>query len=203
MKKIRESKVVDLSFQIVWVNNLNSVSTYLTSKNYKKAEDQVEEAYDLFLKDDPTSSDDFWIDDIMLIKGDIDTDKGIVWKDILALGRERLDQDAVDAVYEDPEIAIKIQYLVGLRDDVDLDSLEDIEVYDNSRGKVEYSNDKAKYPTDWLYEYAESVYDDLYKKLEHLNFLDYFDWANVARDDDINGTLLCDWIGDYFIVDMR
>lgn len=200
-RRIKESKS-NIEFMVVYVNSIDSATVKLNDRNYNDVESLMEEAYKSLVASDPNASDDFWIDDIDVLKGDLDPK--IDWKMILTSGGSHLDQDMVDLIFEDPDVAIKIEFLVKNRGekvkDIDESMLEDVLVYDASRDSIAEGNYSTKYPESWVYDQAENIYYDIYKILEKYNAIDYFDFARLISDDEINGGFDSGWVGnDYFV----
>lgn len=198
-EKLQESKS-DLVFAVVYVNSMDSATVKLDYKSSQDISKLEKQAHELLLKQDPNASDDFWIDDIWLERGD--TSEEADWRTILTDGGSRLDEDMVEKVFDEPEVGIKIQYLIkvrGFRANEIQKYLDDVYVYDASRDRIVEGNHGAKYPDGWVDERAEELYSDIIKVLEKYNAESYFDFAALISDEEVNGGFDSTWIGDYFV----
>lgn len=198
-EKLQESKS-DLVFAVVYVNSMDSATVKLDYKSSQDISKLEKQAHELLLKQDPNASDDFWIDDIWLERGD--TSEEADWRTILTDGGSRLDEYMVEKVFDEPEVGIKIQYLIkvrGFRANEIQKYLDDIYVYDASRDRIVEGNHGAKYPDGWVDERAEELYSDIIKVLEKHNAESYFDFAALISDEEVNGSFDSTWIGDYFV----
>lgn len=197
-KKIEESH--DLVFQVVFVNSTDSVVVNVDSR-HSDLDKLRNEVHKEFLKQDPNASDDFWIDDISLEKGSHELMK-LDWNKILNAGGN-IDEELFEMILEDPDNAIKIQYLVSQGYDVDEDTLEEVYVYDASHDRQVEGNYKALYPEGWIDEVVENFYSDLQKELQKYNAEGYMDFASLISDNEVNGDFDSSWIGDYFVYRYR
>lgn len=194
----------DLTFDVVYVNAMDSVTVEINSKNYSDVNRIENDVMEQLLKRDPNAGDDFWIDDAWCDSIDIRID----WKAILTGEGSRLDQDMVDFLFDNPtgkdteEIVACLAFLDSEGYNLYPNNLENMinkcSVVEDD-GKYEYSNDNRKYPTEWIYDEFEVFFPDLYNALEKANALDYFDVANIFRDMELNGDIIAGYFGDYFV----
>jgi len=91
-KRFKEAQNMELN--LVYVNATDSVSVKVNEKNYKNVDKIEKDVYTQFLKIDPLSSDDFWIDDAWMDAGKNSIDLTFLF------GQSRLDQDLVDNIFD-------------------------------------------------------------------------------------------------------
>ncbi len=154
-KSSLEERSGGLSFDIVYVNAMDSVMVNLNDRNADKVADLRKEAHEKLLKIDPTASDDFWIDDIMLSDGaEI---SGVNWQVVLTGNGSNLDQKAVDMVFDEPEeFSVKASFLSDKGYDIKEEYLDAITIT-NVRGqnKIE-GNFNQRVPEGWLDDYVDN-----------------------------------------------
>jgi hypothetical protein len=193
-RRITESH--DLEFDIVYVNATDSITVKFGHKESKDVEKFELKVYEDMLKQNAYAPDDFWIDDAWVAKGNVPD--GIDWKEFL--GDTRLDQDKVDLIFGDPDVAVKLQFLkdagYGGKDDIE-GMLE--EVYVTDADDMKEGNFKQFYPYSWLEEQSENFYPALVKELGKANAESYFDWARVFSDNEVNGDFTSGVIGKHFV----
>lgn len=169
------------TLRLVYVNAYNSVSVTVTDRD--KARDIENYVQEELLRLDPMASDDFWIDDayVEFARNSIDV------KDLLD---SRLDDKDIENILEDENFVYKAIFLKDQGFDIDEDNLEQVQVMEASPSDLETSGEKGYvYPTDFIEEYAQEFFSDLYKALDRNSAMGYFEWTYLFRDMEFNGGL--------------
>jgi len=197
MKRITESNKKEIF--VVYVSSIGSSIQVVTEKNYSDVEDIFDAAWDDIEKQQGADLGEIWIDDCWV--DGMDVPSGIDWKDLLTDKKGQLDPDMIEKIFEDNYFAIKAGFIIekqGKGTNIE-EYLDEVQVYDAKRDNWVKGGYDNMYPEDWMLDYVEEMYPDLYKLLDKYNSGSYFNWASLLTDNELNGDFSSSKMDDYFV----
>ena len=187
----KEEKLQEASegFSIVWVTSNYSVmkSGIKSIRDFERAIQDVKKEMK-----DQANTDDFWIDDIWYDGRKL---PDVDWKEILSQG-QGIDQELFELVLDDPDIAIKMEFLKSYGYSINEETLDGVGVYDAGSENWIEGNWKVRFPENWLYDEFEKRFSREKFVMEHYSYFEE-GIARLFSDDKPNGVAYYDKINTY------
>ena len=195
-KGLNKKAASDLEIQVLYVTSNHSVVVKVNDINHSDVAGIEEQVGKEMMEEAQT--DDFWIDDAWVEKGDMEIANQTLI-DIITGGQgSRLNQDAVNQVFSDPEYPLKASALVKWGYDVSQEAIDEIQVYKVGDESWIEGNFQEVFPDGWLYEEITNTMNlPEWMETNYVYFEDGF--ARMLSDNVPNGDAKYDRIGDYFV----